>query len=511
MQIKFGPLRYQLYSHDAWAREAILRLKRRVEAVSRKDSAGRIIHLLEYKLESSALKGLRDGILPQKLLALLADKKLKQGWQIAGDTCGCLFAWHSLTAHTFWIRDINWKNSRPLFWLPWPLIIQDIVNMGGGLIHAGLALNKDRAWLFTAPPGGGKSTTLSRMPHNWRVLSDDASLVWPSNTGTYRASPLPTYSVMIGIQKPQKGFRRWQSARAFELDGIFFIEKAQQERLLPLEPIKASQPLYLAFSEHPRVVEIRNPFRKHFFHLASSISRAVTSWKLQLTKDGDLRYLLQDMHSNNNCLVFRYEGKSMFPIFRKDDLLVVNKVSCDQIQKGDCVLFRNFSDPPFAVHRVVANSPEIKTRGDGQGAEAEELVLSSNLIGRVKARIRNGRYSKVHGGTKGMLISRASWLARVLEPSGAGKGAKVGRFIQCLLSFVSRPCLQQIKIVSFLSASGEKNYKLMLGRAVLGKYNKDTRTWLLHWPYCLIFDTSLLALKDNNLSSGGFRTTRCTA
>jgi SynChlorMet cassette protein ScmC len=177
-------------------------------------------------------------------------------------------------------------------------MVEDIIRLGGGLFHGGLAVLRGRGYLFTAPPGGGKTTALSRMPRPWRVLADDAALVWPIGKGTFLASPLPTWGDLVRNEKGPLRVKRWRISESVSVCGVFLLKKAPRERLMPFPPLRTARPLYLAFSEHPTVCRDRDPFRKQIFRAACALARAVPSWKLELTRGGEFWHIIEDMLLN---------------------------------------------------------------------------------------------------------------------------------------------------------------------------------------------------------------------
>jgi len=177
-------------------------------------------------------------------------------------------------------------------------MVEDIIRLGGGLFHGGLALLGGRGYLFTAPSGGGKTTALSRMPRPWRVLADDAALVWPVGKGTFLAGPLPTWGDLVRNERGPLRVKRWGISESVRVCGVFLLKKARRERLIPFSPLRTARPLYLAFSEHPTVCRDRDPFRKQIFRAACALARAVRSWKLELTRGGEFWHIIEDMLLN---------------------------------------------------------------------------------------------------------------------------------------------------------------------------------------------------------------------
>jgi len=298
LRLTFGPLRYQLLAHDVWGEEALCRLHRNLDCVSFAGAPDRVIHLLELRLTSQEREEIRSDYLPDRLANIPPGTPLRQGWKLTGDDSGHVAWYHAETPQTMWTYKTETPHYPASFQLPWQPILEDIVQLGGGIFHGGLAALENRGYLFTAPPGGGKTTALARMPSPWKTFSDDTALVWPVGNGTFRATPLPTWSVLLARNKAIPSINRWAIATASEVAGVILLRKAGQERASLLQPIEAAHHLYRAFSEHPRVVSNRDPFRKNLFHTACNLAKAVPSWELELTRSGRFWDHLQDAFSN---------------------------------------------------------------------------------------------------------------------------------------------------------------------------------------------------------------------
>jgi hypothetical protein len=298
MKLRFGPAQYRLVAHDAWGRKAISRLARNAKTSPFTGTPDRIFHLLEFRSSGDEYVETGAGLLPDRLADLIPGRSPMRGWRRIGDDFGCFYWTHPRSGHALWASDTSFEGTPPSFWLPWPLMVEDAIRMGGGLFHGGLAVLQGRGYLFTAPAGGGKTTALSRMPRPWRVLADDAALVWPSGHGTFLASPLPTWGNLVRNEKGPLRAMRWRVSEAVRVSGLFLLKKAPHERLIPFPPLRTARPLYLAFSEHPTVSRDRDPFRKQIFRTACALARAVPSWKLELTRGGKFWHIIEDMLSD---------------------------------------------------------------------------------------------------------------------------------------------------------------------------------------------------------------------
>jgi hypothetical protein len=101
-----------------------------------------------------------------------------------------------------------------------------------------------------------------------------------------QASPLPTWSVLLGRGSLLPDGHRPQVARTVPLAGIVLLEKACDESVTGMRPIEAVAPLYRALCEHPAVLPQRTLFSAALFHCACELARSVPVWVLELTRHG---------------------------------------------------------------------------------------------------------------------------------------------------------------------------------------------------------------------------------
>jgi len=292
--LSFGPLRYQLLAHDAWGKAALVRLGENLDCITFSAARDRIIHLLDFRPDAQERKEMFARLLPARLAQVLPDPELRQGWRATDDDTAHACWMHPDTSQVIWTFGIATAHYEASFQLPWQPIFADIVQRDGGLMHSGLVLLGNRGYLVTAPPSGGKTTALYRLPPPWRVLSDDAALVWPDPDGGFWASPLPTWGVLVRTARKRPVAGRWQVATACPVGGTVVLHKAEQEKMHSLAPIAAAPHLYRAFSEHPRVLASRQPWRKKLFLVACELARATPCWELELTRSGNYWDLFRD-------------------------------------------------------------------------------------------------------------------------------------------------------------------------------------------------------------------------
>jgi hypothetical protein len=300
LDITLGPLHYHLKAHDEWASGLLGRMNHRVACRAFKGSAHRSVHIVRQAISHSSSEAFLAGDLPSELAALVEEELPPQGWQISGNDTTHLTWQHLDTSHAFWTESCRRALPRLPFQLPLDLILHDIVQRGGAIVHGGLAVYKDQGVLLTAPPSGGKTTAFSTTPDNWQLASDDAALLWPCETGRFMISPLPTWSVLLGVNPQLDRIGQWQVGITLPLAGVFVLDKADAIVLTRQPPLEAVSSLYRALSEYPTVIMGRAPYRVSLFRAAAALARAVPAWSLQLPREGNFWPLLEEELSHGS-------------------------------------------------------------------------------------------------------------------------------------------------------------------------------------------------------------------
>jgi SynChlorMet cassette protein ScmC len=107
------------------------------------------------------------------------------------------------------------------------VLAREAQSRGGVLIHGALAEKDGMGIILAAPGGTGKTTASNRLPIPWCSLCDDTTLVVLDPQGIYRAHPWPTWS---RFQEGGPG-GTWDVQRAVPVKGIFFLARADEERV----------------------------------------------------------------------------------------------------------------------------------------------------------------------------------------------------------------------------------------------------------------------------------------
>ena len=262
------------------------RLRRHVSPAAETGDATRRLLLFEGDFDLACVGEMDTGVVGPERLRMLPDDAPRQGWSVGGDRFGGCVWIHPEFVTGLWM---HWRPpAQPTerqFWLPWVALVLDIVRLGGTLLHGGLAAHNGQAFLFAAPPGGGKTTALSRLPAPWQLLSDDAALVWRDEGGAFAASPLPTWGALLRGEGHPSYIDVWRLGERCRVAGLLLLEKSTDEGLDVIEPIRGARELYERIVEHPAVLERRTRFREPIFRLGCTLAREVPLRRLRLRRD----------------------------------------------------------------------------------------------------------------------------------------------------------------------------------------------------------------------------------
>jgi hypothetical protein len=186
----------------------------------------------------------------------------------------------------------------------------------------------------------------------------------------------------------------------------------------------------------------------------------------------------------------------MNPTLCERDLLEVVPYRIAKAQPGDVIVFPSPTGQEFTVHRVVAVTPQgLLTQGDNNPEVDSWRIAPDALQGRVKAAWRGSRRRAIHGGKRGQIeaaVRRARravgcflshslrWTYHAAARSSVARRARLNWL---------RP--RQPRIVYF---SGRSRYPMVLrlGRRTIGRFNRQSGSWLIRAPYRLVIDVSKL-------------------
>ena len=142
-------------------------------------------------------------------------------------------------------------------------------------------------------------------------------------------------------------------------------------------------------------------------------------------------------------LRLRVNGRSMLPLIRPGDIVVVEPVSPTKLRHGDIVAVRRADD--IVTHRLMTptDNGQVITKGDNmRGSDAPRAV--TQVVGRIVALERNGAavdLTSRHWQVANRILSRLSWLElhlftaatqikrRIVGHSGSGWSRSMGTIL----------------------------------------------------------------------------------
>jgi len=196
---------------------------------------------------------------------------------------------HCDVSHFF--CDIGFKNGNTLDKTRMCLSVYPIYEMAqvlGGLpFHAGLIEYNGVGILLAGRGNIGKSTCCRRIPHPWRSLSDDETLIVRDTRNQYVVHPFPTWSDITSNCK-----QSWNTEQYLPLCGIFFLEQAKNDEVLHLGEGQAATWIYQSalqtFGHFWRNLnqKEKRPHVKRLFYNACALSKAIPSYILRISRYG---------------------------------------------------------------------------------------------------------------------------------------------------------------------------------------------------------------------------------
>jgi SynChlorMet cassette protein ScmC len=117
-----------------------------------------------------------------------------------------------------------------------PSVYWESIYRGGLPFHAAFLEHQGQGVILAAAGETGKSTCSRRVPPPWRARCDDEGLVVLSPEGRYLAHPFPTWTDYLW----ERAENTWKVEEAMPLAGIFFLEQAPNDDVLPLEGAQAA-------------------------------------------------------------------------------------------------------------------------------------------------------------------------------------------------------------------------------------------------------------------------------
>jgi SynChlorMet cassette protein ScmC len=167
-------------------------------------------------------------------------------------------------------------------------VYERTVQSGGLLLHAALVERNRTGVLLAAPGGMGKSTCSRRIPHPWKALCDDLSLMVVDTHRQYQAHPFPTWSNYLW--KLSK--TTWDVQHHLPLSAIFFLEQDTTDQVIPIGRGQASVLITESAAQALQSIcrdpgrEEKRTLKEKIFGNACELAKAKPAFSLRVSMNG---------------------------------------------------------------------------------------------------------------------------------------------------------------------------------------------------------------------------------
>jgi len=412
-------------------------------------------------------------------------------------------------------------------------IARETNGCGGLLFHGALAEHRGSGFIMAGPQDVGKSTASRRLPSPWRSLCDDMTLVVPDGRGGFWAHPWPTWSRFL-YNGPGGS---WVVEDAKPLRAIFFLDQAPFDRLEPIYGTHATALTLQSAEELTRElllqltdVESAQVLCGKALGAAKGLATAVPVYSLKVSLDGRFWEKIEDVlpvgelprsGEDSRCrapmsvesfmaddtLRVVCTGTSMSPTLEEPDLLEVEPCGTAALRPGDVVCFKSPGTGKTIVHRVVSVGPRsgvfghatdgrprggIRTRGDNNPVDDDEVLQPGDIIGRVRTAQRGAYRWRVRGGRLGLAVLPWTRLRRRIRNSTGLIPHTLYHFLAGLGPFDRMlPASLRPRLVRFRTRH-RASLKLLIGRRTIGHYDFRRKEWHIRRPFRLLVDVQAL-------------------
>ena len=199
-------------------------------------------------------------------------------------------------------------------------------------------------------------------------------------------------------------------------------------------------------------------------------------------------------------------GSSMAPTLRDMDQVNVVPYEDQKIRRGDVVVFRLPGEKYSVTHRVSETSKKgIVTRGDNSERCDAWRLSPSNIVGKAIFVKRGEKWRTVSGGLYGHLYARKLFFIRGIVKLISGLLRPAYHFLaQSSIFHKTIRITHFIKILSFSRPDGIE-YKLLLGRRVIGRRKPGKKEWEIYPPFRLFVDESVLPPNNGATDNSGIK------
>ncbi len=214
-----------------------------------------------------------------------------------------------------------------------------------------------------------------------------------------------------------------------------------------------------------------------------------TTWLLANNKTA-LDLNRPDASGNYFCA---HRGTSMNPTLSRQDLLEITAYQNTKPAVGDVVLFLTSDDDGYTVHRIVRKKHEgFLTRGDNCKDIDPGVLTEKDIHGQVIAAHQGNIRRMIAGG----LFGKLTGLSCLLHRKTVALSVKLlGPVYRSLCTGGKPHWLVPVRltpqVVTFRSETND-SCKLLLGKRIIGSYDKSLLQWQIRRPYRLLIDETSL-------------------
>lgn len=243
------------------------------------------------------------------------------------------------------------------------LISRRLLVHNKAILHSSVIVGHDKkAYVFLGVSGAGKTTTCINAAGR-RVVGDDMNLIEIDQDQIFARAAFVGGKLGPQIQDDER----------FPVAGFYWLEKSNQNELIPCSKAAASRKL---------LASIANIF---WTHQDQNLNQLGLNFALKLATNVDLSILRLKNDSSYwqllelNIFTIKVSGSSMFPLIKDNDELTITRKKI--LRDGRIYLYRSSSGELIA-HRLI-QTPPLLMKGDFE--INHEVIRPEQIIGEVIA------------------------------------------------------------------------------------------------------------------------------